>query len=72
MSNKQTAVEDFFDELVNLGFIEFANDPLIQERYQQAKEMEKQQIMDAFDTAFKDSGLSYLTGETYYKETYGE
>ena len=52
MENKQTAVETFFNELVNLGFIEYPNDSLIQNRYQEALEMEKEQNQNEFDRGF--------------------
>lgn len=38
--------------------------------FKQAKEMEKQQIIDAFNVGFKDRGLSFLQGEQYYNETF--
>jgi hypothetical protein len=54
----QTAVEWFYQRIL-------AKD--IQEVFEQAKEMEKEQIIDAFD-----SGLNYDydDSETYYNKTY--
>jgi len=36
----------------------------------QAKAMEKQQIMDAFEAAEKDCGRDFLHGDLYYNETF--
>ena len=33
---------------------------------------EKDRIINAFETGFKDSGLSFLTGEKYYQETFSD
>jgi hypothetical protein len=38
------------------------------ELFNQAKEMEKQQIIDAYET----SHISMMTSEQYYNETYGK
>jgi len=37
---------------------------------EQAKEMEKEQIMDAFEAAEKDCGKDFLHGDLYYNETF--
>ena len=37
---------------------------------EQAKEMEKEQIMDAFEAAEKDCGRDFLHGDLYYNETF--
>jgi len=52
MENKQTAVETFFNELVNLGFIEYPDDSLLQNRYKEALEMEKQQQQNEFERGY--------------------
>ena len=71
MSNKQqTAVEYFFSELQRMQYF-IGNDML--QAYNQAKEMEKEQITEGFK-----KGLEYWNGdewklidiEQYYKETY--
>jgi hypothetical protein len=36
----------------------------------QAKEMEKEQIMNAFEAAEKDCGKDFLHGDLYYNETF--
>ena len=61
--SKETAVEWFIDKL-----------PLIQQEglrdeIEQAKEMEKEQIIDAFDTG-RRKGDWIFDGEKYYEETY--
>ena len=38
--------------------------------FEHAKEMEKEQIMDAYETAEKDCGRDFLHGDLYYHETY--
>jgi predicted alpha/beta-fold hydrolase len=75
MSNKQTAVDWQFEQLFN-SFEKFNNSPFTFDEYlkrnleitQKAKEMEKEQIIDAL--LFGDV-ISINTAETYYKQTYG-
>tara|TARA_R110000772_G_scaffold141448_1_gene251100 strand:- start:119 stop:322 length:204 start_codon:yes stop_codon:yes gene_type:complete len=63
MSNKkQTAVEWFFSELERMQYF-IGNDML--QAYNQAKEMERQQIEQAATW-----GSLFETGKQYYKETY--
>ncbi len=65
---KQTAVEWLIEK--HFGSIENCT-PDFRNHIQQAKEMEKQQIMDAYEDAYvdgyKDNGKS---GEQYYNETF--
>ena len=65
---KQTAVEWLHEKLwVEFGFA-FSDNIL-----KQAKEMEKQQIVDAFEadnTEYKDWNIVKLSAEQYYKETF--
>ena len=69
---KQTAVEWLGKELESYGDPQFCKiewdqlDSLIE----QAKEMEKEQIMDAYEAAEKDCGKDFLHGDLYYHETY--
>ena len=61
-----TAVEWLVQEMINNGL-----DYPISEMskiLEQAKEMEKQQIIDAYET----SHISMMTSEQYYNETYGK
>ena len=41
-----TAVEIFFNDLVHLGYIEYPDESLVQDRLKLALELEKQQIID--------------------------
>lgn len=69
---KQTAVEWLFDNLNITG----GSDDM--KAFEQAKEMEKEQIenayeigfADAWDDARYDDEPKYATAEQYYKETY--
>ena len=72
---KQTAVEWLFAHL--LPFLEFS-DPKEREHFRkclsEAKAMEKEQIVDAFNEENHDfNGWKRvdLSGEAYYNETYG-
>jgi hypothetical protein len=67
MGNKQqTAVDYIFSQLpAEYGTTRSAFDV-----YQQAKEIEKEQIVDAYDYGSLRSGCE--EGEQYYNETYGD
>ena len=68
---KQTAVEIFFEDLVHLGYIEYPDENLVQDRLKLAKELEKQQIIDAHLAG--QNSAEEVDGETeieYYNETY--
>ena len=61
---KKTAVEQLADKLpFELKF-------LLMTEIEQAKEMEKEQIIDAFQAAEKDCGRDFLHGDLYYNETF--
>jgi hypothetical protein len=61
---KQTAVE-WLEKICNdRGY------HLMSEYFEQAKEMEKEQIMDAYEKAEKDCGKDFLHGDLYYNETF--
>jgi hypothetical protein len=63
---KQTAVEQLQENLT----ISFGIDRmrLLFNEFEKAKEMEKQQIIDAYQT----SHISMMTAEQYYNETYNQ
>jgi hypothetical protein len=70
---KQTAVEWLVENIPDLGkYIPFGVSIELHAKFQQAKEMEKQQIKDAWEDA---EGYNDLTNknlaEQYYNETYG-
>jgi hypothetical protein len=65
---KQTAVDWFFNELQRMQYF-IGNDMV--EAYNQAKKMEKQQIIDAYN----EGGCNWdseLEAEQYYSETFRE
>ncbi len=70
---KQTAVEwlvrKINDELI--GEIPMHRWDEIREIVQQAKEMEKEQIIDAYNESFRLRDKPYSTAIKYYNETYG-
>jgi len=80
-----TAVEIFFNDLVHLGYIEYPDECLVQDRLKLALELEKQQIIDSFETAFVEAYKNKIIGVAtdnrgqyrrfnsagqYYSETY--
>jgi hypothetical protein len=75
MENKQTAVEWLFKEILGLT-LQLENRRIshrswelqMVKLYEQAKEMEKQQILIAYDMGDRD--VRYQP-EQYYNETYG-
>ena len=72
MANKEhTALEWLEENIPDLGkYIPFGVSMELHAKFQQAKEMEKQQIIDAVD-GFPIENRNML-GEQYYQETYGE
>jgi hypothetical protein len=67
-----TAVEIFFEDLVHLGYIEYPDESLVQDRLKLALELEKQQIIDAHIHGHNASSstLKNFDAEQYYNETY--
>ena len=65
----KTAVEWLEDNLI---FEPWAEDHFKHnsECWDKAKEMEKEQIMNAFEAAEKDCGKDFLHGDLYYNETF--
>jgi len=61
---KKTAVE-WLIEMFNITNVKLSHHTLIIE---QAKEMEKEQIIDAYET----SHISMMTAEQYYNETFNK
>jgi hypothetical protein len=69
----KTAVEWFVNELKSsrkkhLGYKNIDID--FKDKIEQAKEMEKEQIMQAFEAAEKYCGKDFLHGDLYYNETF--
>jgi HEPN domain-containing protein len=74
-----TAVEWQFEQLFN-SFEKFNNGEFTFNEYlkknleirEQAKEMEKQQIIDAFDDGYYENGMGRYEPEEYYNETFNK
>jgi hypothetical protein len=73
---KQTAVEWLYNQLNDYDFTDLKNNDyyefkipvyVLKEKIEQAKEIEKQQIFEAYET----SHISMMTSEQYYNQTYG-
>jgi hypothetical protein len=73
---KQTAVEWFAKELNKWRIKEFGLNAVIgipTEVFEQAKQLEKQQIIQAHEDAYMDCGFEYSASDcanNYYKERY--
>lgn len=70
---QQTAVEWLLHNIPDLGsYIPFGISMELHAKFQQAKEMEKQQIEDAWDNGNIEAGeeCNIYCGEQYYTETY--
>ena len=70
MSNKQTAVEWLENMLPN---IDFKYDPYYRDLLNQAKAMEQEQIIDAFNAGQAKEAVDpfWSKGNNYYQENYG-
>jgi hypothetical protein len=65
---KQTAVE-WLEKRITVG-LTYEQDVLFEELFNQAKEMEKEQIIKAYNTSFLLRDKPYSTAEKYYNETF--
>ena len=65
---KQTAVEWLYNKFSTCTSDELVGN--INNWFNEAKEMEKEQIMNAFEAAEKDCGRDFLHGDLYYNETF--
>jgi len=72
---KQTAVEWLVDEIEKHYITNGTLDPtIVMELRRQAKEMEKEQIEEAYDDGLFDGSMddiNYRMHKQYYNETYG-
>ena len=64
---QQTAVEWFLQELIRCGHFKEGQ---INITLEQAKQMEKEQIINAYKATMDDSVGANFLGEQYYNETY--
>ena len=73
--SKQTAVNWLIDNLIKLGYLhssDYGQTPNVAKVIKQAKEMEKQQIIDAYNQGSDDlENLKYLPFK-YYNETFNK
>ena len=66
-----TAVEQFFKDLCDLGYIEWDDDSLVENRLNLALEMENEQIIDSYERGWDMGALDIdCNSEKYYSETY--
>ena len=73
MESKQTAVEWLEKEIYKRGPIGEDIPTWLKELYKQAKEMEKEQIKDAYDAGLFDGTMDNVNDrmhKQYYNETY--
>jgi hypothetical protein len=83
METKQTAVEWLFEKITQNGEIRWRGTQYVK-LFEQAKAMEKKQIVDAWENGFMSTGEGWngeippdcqgeiLDTEEYYNETYGK
>ena len=64
-----TAVEWLINELQNSPAF---HSQFFKDEFQQAKEMEKQQIIDAYEDGNYENGMGRCEAEQYYKETFNK
>ena len=73
--SKQTAVNWLIDNLIKLGYLhssDYCQTPNVAKVIKQAKEMEKQQIIDAYNQGSDDlENLKYLPFK-YYNKTFNK
>ena len=68
---KQTAVEWLVSNMPNIGeYIPLGVTLEFQAKIEQAKAMEKEQIINAFNQSWHDRMNPYKTADKYYNETY--
>jgi hypothetical protein len=67
---KQTAVECLAKEIQEQLNMFFPDATLYQPTIDKAKEMEKEQIIEAYGNVCFDEDGNYLTAEQYYNETF--
>jgi hypothetical protein len=76
MENKQTAVEWLVKHLSERGYIQAPSfgHSIIDKAIEQAKEMEKQQIIKAYETAMETDIYNepLKIGKYYYNETFNQ
>jgi hypothetical protein len=69
MSKQQTAVDWLIDTMANSASM---NQPEIDKVFEQAKQMERQQIIDAWLDGLQKNELQTQIAKKYYERIYGE
>jgi hypothetical protein len=70
---KQTAVEWLEEQLTSIGVLEIPQGSnAVTSIFEQAKEMEKQQIINAYDAGYYENGMGRYEPEEYYNETFNK
>lgn len=64
---KQTAVQWLIDELIRVGYFENTKPNIT---FKQAKELEKQQIIEANNVGVNQGLYGYRNAKEYYNKTY--
>lgn len=77
MAKRQTAVEWLMEHITydndyGQRWVSFKEATDLNIYFQQAKAMEKEQIIDAWDNGMKSDNGHFGTNEQYYNETYGK
>jgi hypothetical protein len=69
MESNLTAVQWLEKKLIEAGLLFEVGEAI---EVQQAKEMEKQQIIDAYEDGYSDSDNTFKLNEQYYNETFNK
>lgn len=69
--SKQTATQYLIEEIKNDSFVQAKSSEEWNEVFRIAKEMEREQIVDAYNSARNDHHQMYFADE-YFNKTYGE
>jgi hypothetical protein len=72
MTTMKTAVEFYREEYKALVILRKSKFKTEQEIFEQAKEIEKEQIIKAYNESFYLRDKPYATAEKYYNETYNK
>ena len=65
---KQTAVQ-WLEKCINIG-LTYEQEVMFEGLFEQAKAMEKEQIIEAYNISWELRDKPYATADRYYKETY--
>jgi hypothetical protein len=71
MESNLTAVEWLYIQVINFPTMDNLRTN-IEKLVEEAKEMEKQQIIDAYEDGYSDSDNTFKLNEQYYNETFNK